>query len=31
MTVMSTPDWSRCIAVVWRSLWGEIRRVASEG
>jgi len=25
MTVMSTPDWSRCIAIVWRSVWGEIR------
>ena len=22
MTVMSTPDWSRCIAVVWRNVWG---------
>ena len=31
LTVMSSPDWSRCMAVVWRSVWGETRRVASEG
>src|SRR5216117_423439 len=31
MAERSTPDCRRCIAVVCRSVWGEIRRFASEG
>src|SRR6266542_1832337 len=29
--LMSTPARSRCVAVVWRIVWGLIRFVASEG
>jgi len=31
MTVMSTPDWRRCIAVVCRTVCGEILRPRNEG
>ena len=31
MTVMSTPDCSRCIAVVCLRVWGEIGRVGEGG
>jgi hypothetical protein len=31
MTVLSTPDCKRCVAVVWRMVCGDIERRASCG
>src|SRR6476469_4704446 len=31
ITVTSTPDWSKCIAVVCRSVCGEMRRLVNDG